>query len=382
MGECTYIRKNQPRVEGMEKVTGRALFTTEINLPGQLVGKVLTSTVPSAIIKKIDIEQARALPGVVAIITGQDFNGLFGPCIEDRPILARDRVRFFGEPVAAVAAENEQIAAKALRLIAIEYEPLPFVTDELEALASDAPLLHPLLGDYDHVAGTTMPEPGTNACQHFRLRKGEVESALAEADFVLSGKYHIAPTYHASLEPRVAIACYDNGANSLEMWCSNQSPYVLQRMLSKLFDIPRNRLRIHIPWLGGGFGCKIYPTIEPIAVALAIKAGGRPVKLQLSRREDFLSGTSHGATIKLTTGVNKDGKIIARKVEAFFNTGAYADCGPLVARNGGYPGAGPYNIPNLSVDSYAIYTNLPVATAFRGYGIPQVTWPTRGTWTT
>jgi carbon-monoxide dehydrogenase large subunit len=337
-----------------------------------LEAEILTSPHAYARVRSIDVSRALSLDGVAAVLTGSDIKGLYGPVVQDRPALAQDVVRFAGEPVAAVAATSKQIARRAVELIEVDYEPLKPVFTPEEALAPTAPLLHEDLVNYEKEI-TANAIAGTNICNHFKIRKGDVEKGFAESDYVLEETYEVPRNHHVCLETYSVIAQFEK-EGTLHLWTSNQSPYVLQRTLATLFNMPWNKVRVTIPTLGGGFGSKIYPSIEPILVALARKSGHKPVRLTLDREQDFYRITNHGCTVTIKTGVRKDGTLLARQLVTYWDTGAYADCGPLVARNSGFTSAGPYRIENVKIDAYCVYTNLPVATAFRGYGIPHVTW--------
>ncbi|ATW26471.1 xanthine dehydrogenase family protein molybdopterin-binding subunit [Candidatus Formimonas warabiya] len=372
MTEFSVVTQNIKRVDGWTKETGAAKYTGDLKFNHILTAGLCPSPHPFAKIVKIDLTRAEKLPGVVAVISGKDVSGLFGSVINDRPILAKDFVRFWGEPVAAVAAVDRVTAEEAVKLIEVEYQVLEGVFDAEQAISADAPLLHPDLGDYEHDS-YIYPEEKSNICHHFKLRQGDVEAAWKEADYILEDAYTIAPGYHACLESHVTVAQIEDH-DLIHIWVSNQSPYVMQKQIANLFSWPEHKVRVSVPFLGGGFGSKIYPGLDPIVVALAMRSGGLPVKLELDRDTDFINSViRHGVKIYIKSGVKKDGRIVAREIKSYWNTGAYADCGPLVTRNSGYVSAGPYRIDNISIDSYSIYTNNPVAGAFRGYGVPQVT---------
>lgn len=373
MNEGMIVGQGIPRVDAPGKITGCAEYTGDLAMANLLEADFLGSPYAYARIRSVDTSKAERLEGVVAVITGKDVEGLYGTTVLDRPILAKDVVRFAGEPVAAVAATSKEIAREAVKLIEVEYEELAGVFDPEEAASPDAPILHENLESYVKEV-TANAIPGTNICNHFKIRKGDVEKGFAEADRVFEDTYVVPRNHHTCLETHAVTAKFEK-EGLLRVWTGNQSPYVLQRGLAKLFNIPWNMVRVTIPALGGGFGSKIYPSIEPLCVALAKKTGNRPVRLYLTREQDFISSvTNHGCRIKIKTGVKKDGTIVSRQLTTYWDTGAYADCGPLVARNSGFTSAGPYRIPNVKIDAYAVYTNRPVASAFRGYGIPHVTW--------
>lgn len=368
----SFIGQSINRIDGSIKVTGKAEYIRDMEFPNLLEAVVLGSTLASGKIVSLDVSEAAAMPGVITVMTGNDVEGLYGTTIVDRPILAKGRVRFYGEPVAAVAAVNKAIAKKALAAIKVEYESLPAVFDPVEAAQPGAFIIHDDMMKYEKEA-IVNAIPGTNICSHFKLRKGNVEEGFAKADFVFEEDYEVPRNHHACIEPYGVVAQFER-EGTLHIWTGNQSPYVLQRNLAALFGLPWNKVRITIPTLGGGFGSKIYPSLEPIAVALAKRCGNRPVRFALDREEDFIRVANHSAKIRLKTGVLNNGKIVARQLTTYWDGGGYADCTPLVARNSGFTSAGPYQIDHVQVDAYAVYTNLPVATAFRGYGIPHVTW--------
>lgn len=373
MTKETKIGQGVRRIDAPEKVTGSAVYTHDLEFAGLLEAAVLPSPHAFARICSIDVSGAAALDGVVAVITGNDVKGIYGTTIKDRPILAQGVVRFVGEPVAAVAAISKEIAKQAVELIEVNYEEMQPVFEPVEAAQPGAPLIHENLAGYEKEAPVVNAIAGTNICSHFKIRKGDAEKGFAQSDFVFEDTYEVPRNHHVCLETHSVIAQFEK-EGTLHLWTSNQSPYVLQRGIAALFKRPWNKVRVTIPTLGGGFGSKIYPSIEPMIVALAERCGNKPVRLTMEREEDFYRITNHGCRVTIKTGVKADGTIIARQLTTYWDTGAYADCGPLVARNSGFTSAGPYKIDNVKVDAYCVYTNRPVATAFRGYGIPHVTW--------
>jgi CO/xanthine dehydrogenase Mo-binding subunit len=366
-------------LDAHERVTGRIQYVMDVAVPGMLHAKLLRSSAAHARIVRLDVSKARALPGVVAVLTGEDLIAdtklfpYFGPVFRDQPVLAVDKVRFVGEPVAAVAAVDLDTAAEAVDLIEVEYEELPAVFDSLEALLPDAPLVHeepPRLGQtFADVIVRSVA--GTNICNSFKLRKGNVEEGFAASAHVFEDTFTSPPVQHVPLETHVAVASVT--AAGVTIWSSTQIPYIVRSQLAEIFKLPASKVRVIVLTLGGGYGAKCYPKIEPITAVLAAVAG-RPVRLHLTREEEFVTVTKHGVSIKMKTGLSADGKILARQSTCYFNTGAYADIGPRLIKNGGYGTGGPHAIDNVWVDSYAIYTNLPPAGAFRGYGISQAAW--------
>ena len=213
---------------------------------------------------------------------------------------------------------------------------------------------------------------GTNICTHFKLNRGDIEKGFAEADQVFEDTFTLPATQHSFLETHACIASVEPGGR-ITVWATTQNPFVVRTQLANIFKVPVSKVRVIVPYLGGGYGGKVYPKVEPITVALAQKAG-RPVRVVLSREEVFYTITKHAAVIRMKTGVKKDGTLVARECEIHLDTGAYAEIGPRVAKKSGYTAAGPYRIPNLKIDSYSVYTNKPPAGAFRGFGVSQSAW--------
>ncbi len=368
-----YVGKPVPRSDTIEKVTGSWIYGTDFRIPGMLHAKAVRSPYPHARIVSIDTSRARQLNGVPVVLTGEDLPYLFGSAIRDEPIIARGKVRFAGEAVAAVAAVTEEIAREAVDLIDVDYEELPAVFDPVEAMSPDAPLIHEDLGAYEKEGAFTAYE-GTNIVSHTKIRRGDVDAAFAEAAHVFEDVFRTQYIHTCAMEPHVGIA--QVGADgAITLWASTQSPYNFVRDLGNAFGLAYNRVRVIATGIGGGFGSKSYLRTEPLAIALAMHANGQPVKYAATRDEEFVACTSkHPTHLTYKTAVNVDGTFLARKITGIFNTGGYADTGPLVSRNGAFSGTGPYRIPNVWVDSYCVYTNNPLGGAFRGFGVPQLTW--------
>ncbi|MDH4266570.1 MAG: xanthine dehydrogenase family protein molybdopterin-binding subunit [Deltaproteobacteria bacterium] len=367
------IGQSPVRLDAREKVTGRTLYAVDLKMAGMLYAKVLRSPYPHARILHIDATKARNLPGVVAVVTGKDFPGSLGITVQDQSFLAGDKVRFVGDAVAAVAAVELDAAEEALALIQVEYELLPALFDPVEARQSREVLIHENLAQYA-VAPGIFPVPGTNICNHFKLRKGDPERGFKESDLVWEDTYRSHMVQHAHLETHASIAQVDSSGKIL-IWSNTQTPYFNRKALAKGLNLPLNQVRIMATTLGGGFGGKSYLKAEPICVALALKARGRPVKLVFTREEEFgVAPVRHPTIIRCKTGMKKDGTWLAQETELLFDTGAYADIGPRVCRNAGFSAAGPYQVPNVRIDSYCVYTNQPIGGAFRGFGIPQMSW--------
>ncbi|HET7341198.1 MAG TPA: molybdopterin cofactor-binding domain-containing protein, partial [Methylomirabilota bacterium] len=291
-----------PRVDGVEKVTGRACYVTDLVLPGMAHARVLRSPHARARLLRVDVARARALPGVVAALAGADLtwcDPYCGPAFRDRPILAIDVVRYEGEPVAAVAAVDEATAEAALELVEVDYEPLSSVITLEEALAPGAPLVHegtPLAGHFADLA-SLRPEPGTNVCHRFRYARGGAAGALATAALVLDETFRFPAVQHYAMEPHAAVAAWDE-TGALTVWASTQNPFSVRVELAKMFDVPLSRIRVIVPHLGGGFGSKTYAKLEPLAAALA-RATGRPVRLAASAAEAFQTVRRCSARVRM-----------------------------------------------------------------------------------
>ena len=379
--ELADIGKTFRRLDYETKVTGRAQYLADMSLPGMCHGKILRSPYAHARIKKIDISRASKIPGVVAVLTRDDIlhdQGIepyYGPVFKDQTIVATEKVRHMGDPVAAVAALTVDAAEAAIASIEVDYEQLPAVLDVQEALKPDAMLVHdsvklPESGFAD--LAELKPVEGTNLCTHFKLNRGNIEKGFAEADQIFEDTFTLPATQHSFLETHACIAAVDPGRR-ITVWATTQNPFVVRTQLANIFKVPVSKVRVIVPYLGGGYGGKVYPKVEPITVALAQKAG-RPVRVVLSREEVFYTITKHAAVIRMKTGVKNDGTLVARECEIHLDTGAYAEIGPRVAKKSGYTAAGPYKIPHLKIDSYSVYTNKPPAGAFRGFGVSQSAW--------
>ena len=287
-------------------------------------------------------------------------------------MLALDRARYAGDPVAAVAAATSAEAEAAVPLVEVDYEELPAVYDAVEAAGPGAPLVHDAA-----VAGgaasyfALRPQPGTNVCHRFSIRHGDVEAGFAQADVIVERTYRTAGAQHAHMEPHACVARWSG--DELELWTGTQTPFNVRSDLAHAFGMAEERIRLVSLPMGGSFGAKTFVRIEAIAAALARKAG-RPVKLVLPRSEEWQTLNRHPATIVVRLGARADGTLVAKQVTCHADTGAYADCGPGVAQKLGFAAPGPYRIPNVWVDAYCVYTNLPPNGAFRGYGQMQSTW--------
>lgn len=359
----TVIRK-----EAYSKVTGDAVYTDDFAATGILTAKAVTSTFAHAKIKKIDSAEAAALPGVKAILTGENFPLLFGPVLKDRPPLSRDKVRYYGEPVALVVAESEFIAAKGVALIQVEYEPLPVVSSPSQAILPGAPLLHENLGTYEKVVKDAYMEGGTNICDRIQIRKGDIETGFAQSDIVIEGRFTLPQSDHMAMEPRTARAKIDADGNVL-IKSSSQSPFEVKNVIAELFNIDPGKVIVEVPLVGGGFGGKSPVQLEILACLASNAVGGKEVKIVNSRECDLVSSPCRmGLEAVVKIGATQKGLLTAFQATYLVDTGAYSDISPRLAKAVAVDCTGPYQIEHVWCDSLCVYTNHPYATAFRGFG--------------
>lgn len=366
------VGSSLPRNDVYEKVTGTAVYTDDIQFGGKLLyARVKRSPYPHALIKKVDVSKAKALPGVKAVIVGTDFPKKIGLYLKDKNILAIDRVRFIGEPVAAVAAISNEIAMKALELIDVEYEELEPVFDPEFGASKEAPLIHPKLGEYTW-PNFIFPEPGTNIANHFKIKKGDIDNAWEKCAYVVEHKFKVPHIQHVPIEPHIAIAMQDE-KGKITLWASSQSPFAQRNLIAETLEISPTDLRVIAPYVGGGFGCKAGVTMEAIPVALATKCKGWPVKLLLTREEEFYTNfVRQGLVITVKVGCDKNGRLVALKNTMYFDGGGSTEYGVNVTRAAGYSSSGPYDIPNVQTDSICVYTNHPIGGAYRGFGMSEL----------
>jgi CO/xanthine dehydrogenase Mo-binding subunit len=364
------------RFDAREKVTGRTRYTTDLSLSGMAHAQIWRSPLPHARVERIDTQEALAAPGVLAVLTAADLTDCdpyYGTAYKDQPLLALDRVRYAGEPVAAVIAETERQAAVAVALLNVTLTDLPAVVDTAAALAAEAPLLHETLRPAGHFRDLSHVRhvPGTNICHQQTYGRGDIAQGFAEADEVFADTFRVPPIYHYAMEPHAVLAKYT--ADSITVWSATQHPFPVRKELAEIFHLPLAAVQVIVPPVGGAYGSKCYTKIEPLTVACARKAQ-RPVRLALSVSEACHTITRHGVVCSVKTGVRHDGTITARQFDIVLNTGAYADVGPRVATRASFVAPGPYRVPHVQVDCRVVYTNTVPAGAYRGYGVPQVTW--------
>ncbi len=369
--DLKYVGHDAVRLDIEEKITASINYTDDIQFgPGLLHMAVLRSPHAHAKILSIDTSEAEKVPGVKSVITGKDFPQKFGLYLQDRSIFAVDRVRFVGEQVAAVIATKPSIAKKALGLIKVEYEVLPSVHDPYEALKDDAILLHPDLDKYEIVPWLN-PQPGKNIGHLRRIRKGDVEKGFEEADFVFEDEYFVPHVVHAPIETHISVSLFTKDGR-LTMWNSTQSPHTQRNIMAHALNIPHKNVRVVASYVGGGFGGKAGISMEAMAAAGAMKVPGHPVKLRWNRAEEFINSSQRQALrARIKMGVKKNGKIVALKHEMFWDVGSSAEYGSNVVNATGFSATGPYFIPNVHIDSYAVYTNNPPCGAYRGFGYSE-----------
>lgn len=353
-----YIGHTHIRPEAMEKVTGQALYTDDLKFPGMLIGVTKRSDVPHGIIRKLNIDKAKQVPGVAAVLTADDIPGQInhGLAYQDWPTLVGvgQKVRYVGDAVALVAGETNAAVQEALSLIEVEYEPLPVITNPVQANMPDAVHVH---------------EQG-NLLKHIKVRKGDVEKGFAQADIILERTYHTPTTDHAFIEPECSIArVTDEGR--IEVYVGSQIPYSDRSQVAAVMNMPEDRIRIKGMLIGGGFGGK-EDIMGQIHAALLAWKTRRPVKILYDRHESLVVHPKRHATqISIKIGAKRDGTIVAAQTELYGDTGAYASLGDKVMTRATTHSTGPYEIPHVKIDCYAMYTNNPPAGAFRGFGVYQ-----------
>ncbi len=370
------IGKSITRVDGVDRVTGRLQYAVDTVLPRMLHAAVVRSTKAHARIQRVDVSGARAMPGVHAVITGQDVPCLIGGMIADQPFLATDKVRFVGEPVVAVAAETELQAQMAADRVIVEYEDLPAVFDMEEALAPGAPLVHEQPSSYRRIA-KCQAHDGSNLCHLHEFTTGAegVERAFAQAERVFEDTFAVPAVSHTAMEPFAAVAVCNPVSGEYTIWAATDAPHRRLSEIAAALGIGSEKIRIIVTAMGGGFGGRGAAIAEMLAVALAKFTDGRPVKVVFSR-EEVLAASQTRVAAKLTvrTAVTTDGRILARAADMLWDNGAYTSKSPEVAARGGMTVVGPYRVPNISIRSRLVYTNKQPSGAFRGFGTTQTSY--------
>ncbi|WP_425448773.1 xanthine dehydrogenase family protein molybdopterin-binding subunit [Dethiothermospora halolimnae] len=356
MKKLKVVGNNIIRVDGLSKVTGKAAYPADIYMDNMLYGKTLRSEKPHANIE-IDVTEAEKLDGVVKVLTYKDVPGHneHGVLFKDHEVLCEKRVRRIGDPIAFVVAESDKIAKKALKLVDVKYEEIPAVFDPVEAMKDDAPKVH---GD-------------SNIIYHYKIRKGDIDHAFEKCDVIVENEYKTQMAEHVFLQPEAGVAYIDDDG-TIVVVAATQYPHFDQLEVSEAMGVDIENIRIINPAVGGAFGGREDITLQ-IHLAMAAKITGRPVKTVYSREESFQAHSKrHPMTMKCKTGADKDGNLVAFEAEIIGDTGAYASWAINVLRKAGVHISGPYEIPNVKVDSYAVYTNNPFAGAMRGFGATQV----------
>jgi CO/xanthine dehydrogenase Mo-binding subunit len=370
----SYVGTREIRPDGVDKVTGRARFGADYNLPGQLVGRVLRSPHPHAKIVSIDTSKAEALPGVKAVITRDDFGDQpseFIPAGEMmmnykdvvRNVMAREKALYEGHAVAALAATTTAVAKRALKLIDVKYELLPHVIDVVEAMRPDAPLLH---DDLFTVGVEPKPDKPSNVAKRVEIVLGDIDAGFQKAEVIVEREFKTAPVHQGYIEPHAALATVSEDG-SAELWCTTQGHYIVRAHCARLLGMDIGKLRVTATEIGGGFGGKTAVYLEPLALALSRKAK-RPVKMVMSREEVFKgTGPTSGATIRVKLGATKDGKFVAAFAELKYQAGAFQGS-PV--QPGVMCAYAPYDIENVKVIGYDVVSNRPKVTAYRAPGAP------------
>ncbi len=359
--DFSVVGKRLPMVDAAGKVNGTAQFTDDIVLPGMLHGRILRSPLPHAKILNVDVSKAARLPGVKGVMTGEEIpDRQYGivPKARDEYALAKWKVRYIGDEVAAVCAVDPELAEEALDLIEVEYEELPAVFDPLDAIKEGAPIIH------EGVANNTS----------FAIRKefGDVATAFAKSALVSEDTFYSQPVNHAPMEPHAAVAQYDPVRQKIVLWSSTQIPFFLRRNLAATFQIPESQVRVIKPKVGGGFGQKIDMFAKDFCAAWLARKTGRPVKFLYDREEVFISTRQrHPMYLTVKTGMTKDGMILAQQFLAHADGGAYNSTAPTMMALSCFFLMVPYHVPNLLYEGYHVYTNKPIGGAMRGHGIPQ-----------
>jgi CO/xanthine dehydrogenase Mo-binding subunit len=366
-------------MDDLSKVSGGVRYACDAALPGMLHSKLLRSPYPHARILGIDATAALALPGVVCVVTGEDAARLPDPrhgfSVRDQPVIAIGKVRYVGDPVAAVVAVDERTAVEALALVKVDYNPLPPVPTMEAALATGAPLLfdepHPGVPLAVGAGSWSRNEPAPNVLYEYGYARGDVDADLAAAAHVFTDSFAVSRISHFYLEPYSGVARVEAG--QVELWSCNQDPFMIRGDISRMFGLPVNDIRIHSPTIGGGFGGKSYCKLEPLIVLMAMKAKA-PVRLALTLDESLLTLTKHAGVLTLTTGIDRDGRLIARRSELRLDGGAYADASAMVALKVAYRITGPYRWRSVFSRASIVRTTTVPAGSYRGFGGTQASY--------
>jgi CO/xanthine dehydrogenase Mo-binding subunit len=362
------------RKDGMAKVTGRAQYVNDIELPDLVYAAMVRAPVAHATITGIDVATAAATPGVLAVVTAGDLRALdirFGPFLRDQPALAQGKVRYEGEPVAAVVAVGARSATHAAALVNVGYDQLPCVVDVPTALAPGAPVLHEAEPPRGRLGRALAVEAARNVCARVVLEGGDVDTALARADVVVERTYTFPGVFHYTLEPHAAMAHVE--ADGMTVWTNTGHPYQLRHEMAEMFGLPLGRVRVVVPYVGGSFGGKSFPKLEPLACLLSSTVR-RPVRILNGVEGSMRTARRRGGHCTLALGVSRDGRILAKRCRLLLDGGAYADTGPLVAQKAAVRVLGPYRVEAYHIEVIRAYTNTTPAGSFRSIGAPQGVW--------
>lgn len=375
MSELKFVGHDAIRIDGKEKVSGAAHFVDDLEFgPGLLFAEIVESPFAHAEILSIDTSAAERVPGVIRVVTGKDFPFSFGLYMQDRYVFAQDRVRFIGEQVAAVIARDIVTAKKAAKLVKVIYKELIPILKVEDALRDHPLLIHPNLKNYKRVPWF-FPQAETNIAHLRKVRKGSTDVGLNDADLVFEDTYTVPRYAHCAIEMHGAVGLYDL-TGRLTVWAASQSPFTQRNLFAEALaplGLSHKDIRVMAPYVGGGFGGKAGVSMEILAAALATAVKGNPVKVIWSRSQEFYNTYQRqGLVAKTKIGVKKDGTITALEQTLYWDAGAYVEYGANVVNAAGLSATGPYRIPNVKIDSYCIYTNLPPGGPYRGFGYSEV----------
>ena len=367
------IGQSVSRIDGPDKVTGETLFAADVVLPGMLCGKILRSPHPHARIRGFDTAAARAVPGVMAVITGEDARGFYqGKVLRDLPVLCWDRVRYIGDRVAAVAAETPEAAEEALLLIEVDYEELPAVFDPMEAMLPDAPLIHDDVAAYEGAPLHVLAPDIHNGQTRLSWTKGDLAQGFAEADIILEHSFSVPSRHQGYIEPFASVIAIDDDGR-IQAWCSSKAPFRARRQLAEAVGLDEERIRVNVTSIGGDFGGKGDTRDLPIAYLLA-KMANRPVKIVMSSVEELTaSNPTHPTFVTIKSGMTRDGRLTAREVRTVHASGAYGAMKPRAYLSTHHYVGGGYRIPNASFEFLQVYTNTVPGGYFRAPGAHQYT---------
>lgn len=361
------LEKNVVRKDAWDKVTGQAKYTGDFYSNNMLFARIVTSTISHGNIKSIDTSIAEKLEGVKKIITGQDVQVLCGVLIKDRPALAINKIRYYGEPLAIVIATTEAIAEDATKLIKIQYEKLPSISSPTNSILPDAPIIHENSSNYISLVNDVKPINGTNIASSFKIRKGDINKGFSSSKYIVSKSFSLPKSAHMATEIRICDAEI-KADGTVKITTSSQSPFTVKKLLANYFDIEEGKIVVNVPYVGGGFGGKSAVFLEILSYIASNAVNGKKVRLTLSREQDFVTAPSRlGLDTEIKIGANSDGIIQAAEMRFLVDSGAYSDISPNMSKAIAVDCSGPYNIENLSCDSLCVYTNHGYSTAYRGF---------------